>query len=174
MEWYTTSSSRPWNRSRNGTGPSGPTTSTVPSNSTIGSRRRAAAIASPSRVWAFSRTRSSSRAACQVARSTTGGRPGTAVVGSSGVVVMVSSTESRAMKPGWLSEVDAAGAAVGGAGVAAGRLGRDVLGAQLGQAGRVRHHVGGGGDPQRLQGDRPVQQVAGEPGVAERRVAGGA
>ena len=37
-------------------------------------------MASPSRVWAFSRTRSSSRAACQVARSTTGGRPGNAVV----------------------------------------------------------------------------------------------
>src|SRR5262249_47706912 len=53
-------------------------------------------MASPSRVWAFSRTRSSSRAACQVARSTTGGRPGSAVVGSSGVVVMVSSVVSRA------------------------------------------------------------------------------
>src|SRR4051812_16475429 len=90
------SSSRPWNRSRNGTGPSGPTTSTVPSNSTIGSRRRAAAMASPSRVWAFSRTRSSSRAVCQVARSRTGGWPGSAVVGSSGVVVMVSSVVSRA------------------------------------------------------------------------------
>src|SRR5215212_4928994 len=96
IEWYTTSSSRPWKRSRNGTGPSGPTTSTVPSSSTIGSRRRAAARASPSRVWAFSRTSSSSRAACQVARSTTGGRPGSAAVGSSGVVVMVSSVVSRA------------------------------------------------------------------------------
>ena len=50
-------------------------TSTVPSTSTIGSRRRAAANASPARVCAFSRTSSSSRAACQVARSTTGGRP---------------------------------------------------------------------------------------------------
>src|SRR3954463_16264046 len=38
-------------------------------------------MTSPSRVWAFSRTSSSSRAACQVARSTTGGRPGRAVVG---------------------------------------------------------------------------------------------
>ena len=36
---------------------------TAPSSSTIGSRRRAAAIASPSRVCAFSRTSSSSRAA---------------------------------------------------------------------------------------------------------------
>ncbi len=35
-------------------------------------------------------------AACQVARSTTGGRPGSAVVGSFGVVVMVSSVVSRA------------------------------------------------------------------------------
>src|SRR3954451_5717471 len=90
------SSSRPWNRLRNGTGPSGPTTSTVPSNSTIGSRRRAAARASPSWVWAFSRTRSSSRAACQVARSTTGGRPGSAVVRFLGVVVIASSGVSRA------------------------------------------------------------------------------
>src|SRR5947207_15884521 len=56
MCWYTTSSSRPWNRSRNGTDPSAPVTSTAPSSSTIGSRRRAAAIASPSRVCAFSRT----------------------------------------------------------------------------------------------------------------------
>ena len=47
----------PWNRSRIVTGPSTPTTSTAPSISTIGSRRRAAAMASPSRVWAFSRTR---------------------------------------------------------------------------------------------------------------------
>lgn len=50
----------------------------------------------PRGLWAFSRTRSSSRAACQVARSTTGGRSGSAMVGSSGVVVMVSSVVSRA------------------------------------------------------------------------------
>ena len=56
----------------------------------------AAARASPSRVCAFSRTRSSFRAACQVARSTTGGRPGSAVVGFLGVVVMASSVGSRA------------------------------------------------------------------------------
>jgi len=36
-------------------GPFAPVTSTAPSTSTIGSRRRAAAIASPSRVCAFSR-----------------------------------------------------------------------------------------------------------------------
>src|SRR4051812_26513553 len=53
-------------------------------------------MASPSRVWAFSRTSSSSRAACQVARSTMGGRPGSALVGSLDVVVMVSSVVSRA------------------------------------------------------------------------------
>src|ERR671923_25610 len=84
---YTTSSSRPWNRSTNGTGPSTPVTSTAPSSSTIGSRRRAAAIASPSRVCAFSRTSSSSRAACQVARSTTGGLPGRLLLALPGVVV---------------------------------------------------------------------------------------
>ena len=68
---------------RTGPGRRGPTTSTVPSSSTIGRRRRAAAMASPSWVCAFSRTRSSSRAACQVARSTTGGRPCDAVDGLS-------------------------------------------------------------------------------------------
>jgi hypothetical protein len=67
-----------------------------PVDSTIGSRRRAAAMASPSRVWAFSRTRSSSRAVCQVATLTMGGRPGSAVVGSFGVVVTVSSVVSDA------------------------------------------------------------------------------
>jgi hypothetical protein len=56
----------------------------------------AAAMASPSRVWAFSRTRSSSRAACQAARSTTGGRPAGAAAGSLGVVAMVSSVVSLA------------------------------------------------------------------------------
>ena len=57
-----TSSSRPSNRSRNGTGSSAPVTSTVPSSSTMGSRRLAATIASPARVCAFSRISSSSRA----------------------------------------------------------------------------------------------------------------
>src|SRR3954452_7876391 len=50
----------------------------------IGSRRRAAASASPSRVWAFSRTSSSSRAACQVAPSTTGGAAGRPAGGAGG------------------------------------------------------------------------------------------
>src|SRR5207302_3277173 len=91
----TTSSSRPWSRSKNGTGPPTPVTSTAPSSSTIGSRRRAAAIASPSRVCAFSRTSSSSRAACQVARSTTGGLPGRLLLALPGLVVMVSSAVYR-------------------------------------------------------------------------------
>src|SRR5690606_40673094 len=51
-------------------------------------------MASPSWVWAFSRTRSSSRAACQVAMSTTGGRPVFAVVESFGVVAMLFSVVS--------------------------------------------------------------------------------
>src|SRR5262249_23983392 len=84
-----------------------------PSSSTIGSRRRAAAIASPSRVCAFSRTRSSSRAACQVARSTTGGLPGRLLLALPGVVVMVSSAVgSRALAgSGWdtLSRDDSRG-----------------------------------------------------------------
>ena len=50
-----------------------PVTGSVASTSTIGSRRLAAAIASPARVCAFSRTSSSSRAARQVSRSTISG-----------------------------------------------------------------------------------------------------
>jgi hypothetical protein len=46
------------------------------STSIIGSRRRAAAIASPSRVCAFSRFRRSAICSCQVARSTIGGKAG--------------------------------------------------------------------------------------------------
>src|SRR5215217_1828167 len=53
-------------------------------------------MASPSRVCAFSRTSSSSRAACQVARSTTGGLPGRFPLALPGVVVMVFSVVSRA------------------------------------------------------------------------------
>src|SRR5215469_16082707 len=64
---------RPSNTSSSGTGPCSPVTGIVASTSTIGSRRRAAAMASPSRVCAFSRTSSSSSWACQVARSTTEG-----------------------------------------------------------------------------------------------------
>ncbi len=74
----------------NGTGPSAPVTWTVPSSSTIGSRRRAAASASPSRVCAFSRARNSSRAVCQASQSTTDGRPDRLVV--VGVSVTVSSS----------------------------------------------------------------------------------
>ena len=46
--------------SSRGTAPPGPSSAVEASTSTIGSRRRAAAIASPSRVWAFSRCRSAS------------------------------------------------------------------------------------------------------------------
>src|SRR3954451_25330002 len=69
---YAISIRRPSKTSSSGTGPSGPVTVTG-GMSVIGNRRRAAAIASPSRVCAFSRARISSRAARQVARSTTGG-----------------------------------------------------------------------------------------------------
>src|SRR6266700_3822063 len=58
----------------NGTGPSAPVSGVCGSTSTIGRRRRAAAIASPSRVWAFSRTRSRSSSVWNAARSATGGR----------------------------------------------------------------------------------------------------
>src|SRR5437879_5251552 len=71
---------------------------------TIGTRRRAAAIASPSRVCAFSRTSSSSRAACQVARSTTGGLPGSFLLALPGVVVTVSSAVSSRVLAGSLGE----------------------------------------------------------------------
>src|SRR5215218_5536283 len=67
---------RPSNASSSVTGPRRPISGIAGSNSTIGSRRRAAAIASLSRVCAFSRTRSASSSACQVARSTTGGSAG--------------------------------------------------------------------------------------------------
>src|ERR687897_771294 len=63
MWLYTTSSSRPSKTSPNGTGPSGPMTVVSGGTSVMGSRRRAAAIASPSRVCAFSRLRSS-RSCC--------------------------------------------------------------------------------------------------------------
>jgi hypothetical protein len=67
---------RPSKTSRIVIGPLGPMTSMVASTSTMGSRRRAAAIASPSRVCAFSRANNASRASCQVFLSTTGGRAG--------------------------------------------------------------------------------------------------
>ena len=55
------------------TSPLAPMSGVDGSTSTIGSRRRAAAIASPSRVCAFSRTRSACTCASQAARSTIGG-----------------------------------------------------------------------------------------------------
>src|SRR6185437_11438937 len=70
---------RPSNASSSMTGPRGPVTVRPGSTSTIGSRRRAAAIASPSLVCAFSLTRSRSSSAWKVARSTAAGRPGAVV-----------------------------------------------------------------------------------------------
>ena len=70
---YTISWRRPSKTSASRTGPRSPISGIAGSISTIGSRRRAAAIASPSLVCAFSRTRRSSSCACHVARSTTAG-----------------------------------------------------------------------------------------------------
>src|SRR6266536_2357565 len=56
------------NKERGVTAPRSPISRVVPSTSTMGSRRRAAAIASPSRVWAFSRTRNASSSAWKVLR----------------------------------------------------------------------------------------------------------
>ncbi len=71
--------------------------------STIGSRRRAAAIASPSRVCAFSRARSSSRSAWKAARPTTAGIPGVAAAGGwpgfSGSLCMIASLACPASYP---------------------------------------------------------------------------
>src|SRR5258708_11365087 len=67
---------RPSNASSSVTVPCGPVSARLASTSTMGRRRRAAAIASPSRVCAFSRTRSPSSSAWKVARSTAPGRPG--------------------------------------------------------------------------------------------------
>lgn len=59
--WYDANNcDRPSKVSMSGTSPAPPTIGVAGSTSTIGSRRRAAAIASPSRVCAFSRTRSAS------------------------------------------------------------------------------------------------------------------
>ena len=65
---------RPSNASSRVSGPWGPISARSASTSTMGRRRRAAAIASPSRVCAFSRTRSASSSAWKVARSTAAGR----------------------------------------------------------------------------------------------------
>src|ERR671911_468117 len=73
MWLYTTSSSRPSKTSPNGTGPSAPMTVVSGGTSVMGSRRRAAAIASPSRVCAFSRLRSSRSCRSKSSWSVTGG-----------------------------------------------------------------------------------------------------
>src|SRR6266567_5695772 len=67
---------RPSNASSKVSGPAGPVSGVVASTSTMGRRRRAAAIASPSRVCAFSRARSRSSSAWKAARSTAAGWPG--------------------------------------------------------------------------------------------------
>src|SRR5216683_2678075 len=75
---------RPSNASSRVSGPRGPVSGVAASTSTMGRRRRAAAIASPSRVCAFSRTRSASSSAWKVARSTAAGRPGALVASAAG------------------------------------------------------------------------------------------
>src|SRR5690606_33009200 len=74
--------------SSSGTSPSAPTTRADGSTWVAGRRRRAAAMPSPSRVCAFSRTSSVSSCSCQALRSTTGG-VGTAVRGSAGRRMML-------------------------------------------------------------------------------------
>src|ERR1019366_3090402 len=66
---------RPSNAFKRLSEPCSPISDVAPSISTIGSRRRAAAIASPSCVCAFSRTRNASSSAWKVLRSTTLGAP---------------------------------------------------------------------------------------------------
>ena len=73
---------RPSNASNSVAGPRWPMNCVVPSTSTMGNRRRAAAIASPSRVCAFSRTRSASSSAWKVLRSTTAGTPNSFLMAS--------------------------------------------------------------------------------------------
>src|SRR5215472_6342241 len=67
---------RPSNASSRVSGPCGPVSVRLAFSSTMGRRRRAAAMASPSWVCAFSRTRSVSSSASKVARSTATGAPG--------------------------------------------------------------------------------------------------
>src|ERR1035438_5098405 len=75
---------RPSNASSRVSGPWGPVSAMLASASAMGRRRRAAAIASPSRVCAFSRTRSLSSSAWKAARSTAAGRPGPLVAPPAG------------------------------------------------------------------------------------------
>src|ERR1022692_2170079 len=67
---------RPSNASSRVSGPRGPVSVRLASASAMGRRRRAAAIASPCLVCAFSRTRSLSSSAWKVARPTAAGTPG--------------------------------------------------------------------------------------------------
>src|SRR5690348_11673693 len=69
----------------------------VGSTSIIGSLRRAAAIASPSRVCAFSRLRSSAICASQVSRSTTGGMA--AWVVSEVIAMLLADCSVRSRRP---------------------------------------------------------------------------
>src|SRR6202023_2389629 len=71
---------RPSNTSNTVTAPRSPMSDVAPSTSTIGSRRRAAAMASPSLVWAFSRTRNASSSAWKVLRSTILGAPSSSLM----------------------------------------------------------------------------------------------
>src|SRR3954452_5587430 len=66
---------RPSKASMRVTGPRAPISRVAPSTSIMGSRRRAAAIASPSRACAFSRTRSAASSASKTLRSTMLGVP---------------------------------------------------------------------------------------------------
>src|SRR5580700_7400271 len=88
---------RPSNASSSVTGPGGPVSGRLAATSTMGSRRRSAAIASPSRVCAFSRTRNAASWASKAPRSVTGGSaapPALRVPGSS-LVIMGSSSGFR-------------------------------------------------------------------------------
>src|SRR6266853_1000727 len=71
---------RPSNASNSVTAPRSPMSGVDPFTSTMGSRRRAAAMASPSLVWAFSRTRNASSAAWKVLRSTIVGAPSSSLI----------------------------------------------------------------------------------------------
>src|ERR1022692_443958 len=75
---------RPSNASSRVSGPCGPVSARLASTSAMGRRRRAAAIASPSRVCAFSRIRSLSSSAWKAARPTAAGRLGVLVPPAAG------------------------------------------------------------------------------------------
>src|ERR1700728_4164306 len=74
------SNRRPSNTSHSFTGPRSPMSGVALSTSTMGSRRRAAATASPCFVRAFSRTRTASSSAWKVFRSTILGAPSSSLV----------------------------------------------------------------------------------------------